>query len=101
MPPKMSINDARHGDSRYWVKNVRNGATISGCPSCKYLVTARANAWFSSSAVGTPMGTSGSPKTRARVISASVGVSENTGYAGAGVTVGTDRFTLTAGGALL
>jgi hypothetical protein len=44
------------------------------------------------------MSSNGSSKTRARVSSAVVGGSENSGRPGTGVTFGDDRFTVTGGG---
>src|SRR5687767_10353446 len=57
-----------------------------------------ASAPFSPGEVG-PSGSSGSAKTRARRISASVGSAENTGMFAGGETGGTVRFTVIARGA--
>jgi hypothetical protein len=57
--------------------------------------SAWAKAEFSSAAVEAPIGTSGSAKTLARKISASVGRSENFGVAGGGSTLGAVLLTTT------
>ena len=75
-----------------------SGPVASKRPTAfRYDASAAARALFSSCDVA-PSDSSGSAKTRARRISSSLGHFENRTVVGTGVTFGTVRFTVTAGG---